>query len=39
MIVLESRYGYDGTRDFDLFLAKAQITLIPIDIEQANIAR
>lgn len=38
-IVLEARYGYDGTRDFDLFLAKAQITLIPIDIEQAKIAR
>ena len=38
-IVLESRFGYDGTRDFDLFLAKAQITLIPVDIEQARIAR
>lgn len=38
-IVLESRFGYDGTRDFDLFLAKAQIILIPVDIEQATIAR
>lgn len=38
-IVLEFRYGYDGTRDFDLFLAKAQITLIAVDIEQAKIAR
>ena len=38
-IVLESRFGYDGTRDFDLFLTKAKITLLPIDIEQATIAR
>ncbi len=38
-VVLQSRYGYDGVRDFDLFLAKAQITLIPVDIEQAKIAR
>jgi len=38
-IVLESRYGYDGIRDFDLFLAKAGIELIPVDVEQAQIAR
>jgi ribonuclease VapC len=38
-IVLESRYGYDGIRDFDMFLAKARIALVPVDIEQAKIAR
>ena len=38
-IVLEARYGYEGIRDFDLFLAKAGIELVPVDIEQAQIAR
>ena len=38
-IVLEARYGYDGVRDFDLFLTKAGITLIAVDVEQAQIAR
>ena len=38
-IILESRYGYDGIRDFDLFLAKAGIELVPVDVEQAQIAR
>ncbi len=38
-IVLECRYGYDGVRDFDLFLAKAGIEIVPVDIEQAQIAR
>lgn len=38
-IILESRYGYDGVRDFDLFLAKAAIELVPVDSEQAHIAR
>ena len=38
-IVLESRYGYDGVRDFDLFPSKAGIELVSVDIEQAQIAR
>jgi len=38
-IILESRYGYDGIRDFDLFLVKAGIELVPVDVEQAQIAR
>lgn len=38
-IVLESRFGYEGKRDFDLFLAKAGIDLVPVDVEQARIAR
>jgi len=38
-IVLENRYGYDGVRDFDLFLVKANIGLVPVDRKQATIAR
>ncbi|NOY84184.1 MAG: type II toxin-antitoxin system VapC family toxin [Nitrospirae bacterium] len=38
-IVLEARHGYEGIRDFDLFLAKAEIELVPVDLEQAQIAR
>jgi ribonuclease VapC len=38
-IIVESRYGADGTRDLDLFIAKAQIELIAVDIEQAHLAR
>jgi hypothetical protein len=35
-MILESLYGPDGVRDFDLFMAKAQISLVPVDEEQAN---
>ena len=38
-MILESRYGADGVRDLDLFIAKAQISLVPVDEEQANLAR
>jgi ribonuclease VapC len=38
-IVIESSRGYDGLRDFDLFLAAAGIELVPVDEEQARIAR
>ncbi len=38
-MVMEARHGYDGVRDLDLFLAKAQIDLVPVDVEQAHIAR
>lgn len=38
-IVLEARHGYEGIRDFDFFLAKAEIELVPVDLEQAQIAR
>jgi ribonuclease VapC len=34
-----SCYGADGVRDLDLFIAKAQISLAPVDEEQANLAR
>jgi ribonuclease VapC len=38
-IILESRFGADGVRDLDLFIAKAQISLISVDEEQAHVAR
>jgi ribonuclease VapC len=38
-LILESRYGSDGVRDLDLFIAKAQVSLVPVDEEQANLAR
>jgi len=38
-MILESRYGLDGTRSLDLFISKAQIKLVPVDVDQAHIAR
>jgi ribonuclease VapC len=38
-IILEVRYGADGLRDLDLFLSKAEVELVPVDIEQAHVAR
>jgi ribonuclease VapC len=38
-MILESRYGADGVRDLDLFIAKAQISLVAVDEEQADLAR
>ncbi len=38
-MVMEARHGYDGVRDLDLFLAKAQIDLVPVGVEQAHSAR
>lgn len=38
-IVIESKRGYDGLRDFDLFIASAGIDVVPVDIEQAHNAR
>jgi ribonuclease VapC len=38
-MILESRYGADGVRDLDLLIAKAQISLVPVDEEQAHLAR
>jgi ribonuclease VapC len=37
-MILESRYGADGVRDLDLFIAKAQVSLVPVDDEQADLA-
>jgi ribonuclease VapC len=38
-MILESRYGADGVRDLDLFIAKAQVSLLAVDEEQADLAR
>lgn len=38
-IVIESRYGAEGLRDLDLFIAKAEIGLVAVDAEQAQVAR
>lgn len=38
-IVLEARFGADGVRDLDRFLATAAIQCVPVDLEQARAAR
>lgn len=38
-IVIDSRYGPEGLRDLDRFIARAGIELIPVDVEQAELAR
>jgi len=38
-IVIEVRYGAEGLRDLDLFLDRAEIELVPVDLEQAQAAR
>ena len=38
-IILEARYGPDGVRDLDLYIAKAQVALVPVDAEQGHLAR
>ena len=38
-MVIEARYGPDGVRDLDLFIAKAGIELVAVDTDQAHVAR
>ncbi len=38
-IVLEARRGEAAGREFDLFLVRAQIDVVPVDAEQVEIAR
>jgi ribonuclease VapC len=38
-IVIESRYGAEGSRDLDRFISRAIIELIPVDEEQGQLAR
>ena len=38
-MILESRFGADGVRDLDLFIARARISLVSVDEEQAYLAR
>ena len=38
-MIVEARYGPDGVRDLDLFIAKAGIELVAVDADQAYVAR
>jgi ribonuclease VapC len=38
-IVLESRQGEAAGREFDLFVVRAGLQVVPVDAEQADIAR
>ena len=38
-MVIEARYGPNGVRDLDLFIAKAGIELVAVDSDQAHVAR
>src|SRR5436853_237249 len=38
-IVLEAKRGEATGREFDLFIVRAKIELVPVDAEQADIAR
>jgi ribonuclease VapC len=37
-IVLEARYGAEACRDLDLFIERAGIELVPVDVQQARLA-
>ena len=38
-MIIESRFGPEGIRDLDLFLAKSRIELVAVDAEQGHVAR
>ena len=38
-MIVEARYGSDGIRDLDLFVAKARIELVAVDADQGHVAR
>lgn len=38
-IVLEARRGENAGREFDLFVVRANLEVVPVDAEQAEIAR
>ena len=38
-IIIESRYGTLGLGDLDLLISKAEIAVVPLDLDQALIAR
>lgn len=38
-IIMQARHGDEGVRDLDLFLARAEIELAPVDGNQAHLAR
>jgi ribonuclease VapC len=38
-IIIDDRLGYEGARDLKLFIAEAEIEIVPVTLEQAEIAR
>jgi ribonuclease VapC len=38
-LVLDARFGPEGVRDLDLLVARAQVSLVPVDVDQAYVAR
>jgi ribonuclease VapC len=38
-VVLEAKRGEAAGREFDLFLVRADLQLIPVDLEQVDLAR
>ena len=38
-IVLEARQGEAAGREFDLFVVRANLQIVPVDVEQADLAR
>jgi ribonuclease VapC len=38
-IVLQARFGDHGERELDLFLERAEVQVIPLSVEQADLAR
>ena len=38
-IVIESRFGAEGLHHLDLFVDRAGMELVPVDVEQARVAR
>ncbi|MCM2313274.1 MAG: type II toxin-antitoxin system VapC family toxin [Steroidobacteraceae bacterium] len=38
-IVLTARFGADGVRNLDLFVARAGVNLVAVDVDQAYVAR
>jgi ribonuclease VapC len=38
-IVLEARQGESAGREFDLFVVRANLQIVPVDAEQADLAR
>jgi ribonuclease VapC len=38
-IIIDDRLGYEGVRDLKLFMTEAAIEVVPVTLEQAEIAR
>ena len=38
-IVIESRFGPEGQLDLDRFISRAAIEIVPVDVEQGQLAR